>query len=59
MDGEQIWNNWNAKPSDNATKDSKAVELTGQVDPAQLRQGQVYLVNGKNYIWDGSKLKAQ
>lgn len=59
VDGKQIWDNWNAKPSDNVPKDSKVVELTGQVDPAQLRQGQVYLVNGKNYIWDGSKLKAQ
>lgn len=59
VDGKQIWDNWNAKPSGNTTKETKAVELTGQVDPAQLRQGQVYLVNGKNYIWDGSKLKAQ
>lgn len=35
------------------------VILTGKVDPAQLRQGQAYSVNGKTYIWDGSKLKAQ
>ena len=43
----------------NATQDKKPVELAGKVDPSQLRQGQVYVVNGKNYVWDGSKLKAQ
>lgn len=57
LDGKQIWDNWNAKP--NESSPSKAVKLEGKVDPSQLRQGQVYLVNGKNYIWDGSKLKAQ
>jgi len=37
----------------------QAIELSGKVDPASLKTGQTYLVNGNSYIWDGKKLKAQ
>lgn len=59
VDGESIWDNWNGAPAKSNATENKPVELTGKVDPNQLRQGQVYLVNGKNYVWDGSKLKEQ
>jgi hypothetical protein len=38
---------------------STSTPLTGKVDPATLQVGQSYSVNGKTYIWDGKKLKAQ
>lgn len=34
-------------------------ELTGKIDPSTLIKGEQYIVNGKTYIWDGSKLKPQ
>jgi hypothetical protein len=33
--------------------------LSGSVDKSTLVKGQSYTVNGKPYVWDGSKLKAQ
>jgi hypothetical protein len=33
--------------------------LSGKIDPSALVTGQSYSVGGKQYIWDGKKLKAQ
>lgn len=46
-------------PAPAKAQPNNPVKLSGHVDPKQLRQGQVYSVNGKLYIWDGKKLKVQ
>lgn len=40
-------------------KEGGAVELSGKIDASTLKTGQSYIVNGKTYIWNGSKLKPQ
>ncbi len=39
-----------------STGTSGEVELKGQVNTSTLKQGNAYKVNGKSYIWNGTKL---
>jgi hypothetical protein len=48
-----------AKPTQQAAAKSEpttATKLTGKIDPSTLKTNQEYEVNGKVYIWNGSKL---
>lgn len=60
--GKDIWDNWGGgaeTQQSGANENNNTVTLTGKIDPASLITGQSYSVNGKQYIWDGKKLKAQ
>lgn len=37
-------------------KSAPVQKLSGKVNPAQLKKGSVYEVNGKNYLWNGTNL---
>jgi hypothetical protein len=40
-------------------KNPSPIALAGKIDPSSLKEGQVYSVKGKAYVWDGKKLKVQ
>lgn len=60
--GKDIWDNWDGgtdTQQSGENENNNPVILTGKIDPTTLVTGQSYSVNGKQYIWDGKKLKDQ
>jgi len=53
---EPLERNYNFKGMDTYKPKSSAKELSGKINIATLKEGEVYSVNGVEYTWNGTKL---